>query len=174
MIAPKEGNLILPYYQRPVSTESLESSLTTNSASQVSESSVQLRESIEDLRGQITALQSTIVDLQNAVAQVSPGRSRDVTPPVLKQVLFYTTKFLLGGGTTSNFEILEWYDLMLFSAVAIVLATVWCATFNGYIEPRDDINLGIATFGVLLIGGFLVRAKYLIRWFRRERPAVTL
>lgn len=133
----------------------------------LSETSSQLQESIGDLRGQIAELQSTIVDLQNAVKTISQNYERkeeqDLGRPSPRHRQNFLS-FLFDGGDPSgtNWDILEWYPLILFLSVIVTLSTILVGQYFGHIEPRDDLKYGYA-FGVLLIGGVLMRVVMFLK-----------
>lgn len=145
-----------------------------DSTSQLSETSASLQESVADLRQQIAILHSTIVDLQNAVAATtttaSTERSHGVAWPQQISLSFY--HYIFGGNlATTNWNILQWYDLLLLISVIIVCTFVLGATGYGFIEPRDDIKITEALC-ILFIGGILSRASYLIKMVRRHYLAI--
>lgn len=132
----------------------------------LSETSSQLQESIGDLRGQIAQLQSTIVDLQNAVKTISLNsrmKEQDLGRPSPRHRQNFLS-FLIDGGDPSgtNWDILEWYPLILFLSVIVTLSTILVGQHFGHIEPRDDLKYGYA-FGVLLIGGVLMRVVMMLK-----------
>jgi len=166
MIAPKNHTTVsFLNNEDAITTWSFDSS-NQNSTPSLSETSTQLRESVEDLRQQIATLQSTVVDLQNAIAATSSVRSPGAS--WTSTILNSFTKFIVGGTQTgTNWNILEWYHLILFTSVVLVLLSTLSAEYGGYIEPRDDIKIGYA-LGVLFIGGLLLRASSLYPYVKRH------
>lgn len=158
MIAQKEHTSVSFFdeQQDAITTWSFDSS-EHHSTSQLSETSAQLRESVEDLRQQIVELQSTVVDLRNALAATSSARSPGASWTHYN--LNFLHHALLGGNLAgTNWNILEWYHLILFFSVVLVLSLTLSAEYCGYIEPRDDIKIGYALC-VLLFGGLILRAS---------------
>lgn len=132
----------------------------SNSASTLRETSVQLEVSVGDLHEEIANLRSSVVDLQNAVAAM-PVRSRGI--PWTTQFYDLLVPTTIEGHGYSAWNILEWYDLILISAVVAVLSFVLGARNGGTIEPRDDQKLE-AALSILLFGGYAVCVSSLLQW----------
>lgn len=151
-------------YTDPISNWSLSSNSSVSS-----EALSDLRRSIDDLRIDIQTLNANLEVLGQRQQPVIAGRQPALT--WYGNIARYCITPSSTNVTSTNWDILEWYDLLLLAAVFVCSFAIALMAGNGFLDLQE--NESVATFILICVGfsiyGCVDGCRRLMRYMRKLR-----